>query len=212
VDSAVVAKADTPSATGNAFTLVCALKVEERAARKAGAKTALVGLGAGLPIPEGRLVSFGFAGGLGERLCPGTLVTATKVVDPSGRTLWAGPALEVVGAEPAVVVASDGVSNEPHARRALAEQSGAAVVDMESGVLASTGRLAGVVRAISDSGDQPVGRLVCAGKADGGTDWKVVATAFATEPVRSFRTARAASKATAALRRAASALAEGARS
>jgi hypothetical protein len=191
--------------------LACALKVEEKAARKAGARTALVGLGAGLPLPEGQLVSFGFAGGLGNTLRPGTLVTATKVVDPSGRMLWDGPALEVAGAEPAVVVASDGIANEPEARRTLAEQSGAAVVDMESGVLASTGRLAGVVRAISDSGDQPVGRLVCAGKADGGTDWMVVAAAFATEPVKSFRTARDASKATAALRRAASALAAGAR-
>jgi hypothetical protein len=74
---------------------------------------------------------------------------------------------------------------------------------MESGVLASTGRLAGVVRAVSDSGEQPVGRLVCAGKPDGGTDWKVVATAFVTEPVRSIRTARDARKATAALTRAA---------
>jgi adenosylhomocysteine nucleosidase len=184
-------------------TLACALKVEEKAARKAGARTALVGLGAGLPLPEGPLVSFGFAGGLGDRLRPGTLVTATKVVDPNGRTLWDGPALEVAGAEPAVVVASDGVANEPEARRALAERSGAAVVDMESGVLASTGRLAGVVRAISDSGNQPVGRLVCAGRAGGGTDWKVVAAAFATEPLKSIRTARDARRATSALTRAA---------
>ena len=79
-------------------TLACALKVEQKAARKAGARTALVGLGAALPLPEGRLVSFGFAGGLGDALRPGTLVTATKVVDPSGRTLWDGPALEVAGA------------------------------------------------------------------------------------------------------------------
>jgi hypothetical protein len=185
------------------LTLACALKVEERAGRKAGAKTALVGLGAALPLPEGRLVSFGFAGGLEPRLRPGTLVTATRVVDPDGQTLWDGPALEVDGAEPAVVCASDGVANDPEARRALAERSGAAVVDMESGVLASTGRLAGVVRAISDSGDHPVGKLVCAGKADGGTDWKVVATAFATEPVRSIRTARDARRASVALQRAA---------
>jgi adenosylhomocysteine nucleosidase len=184
-------------------TLACALRVEERAARKGGAKTALVGMGAGLPLPDGRLVSFGFAGGLESRLRPGTLVTATKVVDSNGRTLWEGPALQVDGAQEAVVCASDSVANEPDERRALAEQSGAAVVDMESGVLASTGRLAGVVRAITDSGHQPVGRLVCAGKADGGTDWKVVATAFATEPLRSIRTARDARKATAALTRAA---------
>ena len=186
-----------------ALTLACALRVEEKAARKAGAKTALVGLGAGLPLPDGRLVSFGFAGGLAPGFRPGTLVTATKVVDAEGRTLWDGPALEVEGAEQAIVCASESVANEPEERRALAKRSGASVVDMESGVLASTGRLAGVVRAVSDSGDQPVGRLVCAGKADGGTDWKVVATAFVTEPVRSIRTARDARRATAALTRAA---------
>ena len=99
--------------------------------------------------------------------------------------------------------ASGSVANEPDARRDLAKRSGASVVDMESGVLASTGRLARVVRAVSDSGDEPVGRLVCAGKADGGTDWKVVATAFATEPLKSIRTARDARKASAALTRAA---------
>ena len=158
MDAAVIAQnADAFPARGNALTLVCALKVEERAARKAGAKTALVGLGAGLPLPEGQLVSFGFAGGLGDTLRPGTLVTATKVVDPSGRTLWDGPALEVAGAEPAVVVASDGVANEPDARRALAEQSGAAVVDMESGVLASTGT-AGRSRARDLGFRRPAGR------------------------------------------------------
>jgi adenosylhomocysteine nucleosidase len=186
-----------------ALTLACALRVEEKAARKAGAKTALVGLGAGLPLPDGKLVSFGFAGGLEPGFRPGTLVTATRVVDADGRTLWDGPALAVEGAEEAVVCASASVANEPEARRDLAKRSGASVVDMESGVLASTGRLAGVVRAVSDSGNGPVGRLVCAGKADGGTDWKVVATAFVTEPVKSFRTARDARKATAALARAA---------
>jgi len=204
VDSSVIAKnADAFSANGNAITLVCALKVEERAARKTGAKTALVGLGAGLPLPEGQLVSFGFAGGLEPTLRPGSLVTATRVVDSSGRTLWDGPALEIEGAERAVVCAADGVANEPEARQALALQTGASVVDMESGVLAATGRLAGVVRAVSDSGDRPVGKLVAAGKADGGTDWKVVAEAFVTEPVRSVRTARDARKAAAALTRAA---------
>jgi adenosylhomocysteine nucleosidase len=187
----------------SAVTLACALKVEEKAARRAGARTALVGLGAGLPLPEGRLVSFGFAGGLEPSLKPGTLVTATKVVDPDGQTLWEGPALEVDGAEAAVLCASDDVANDPDARRALAERSGAAVVDMESGVLASTGRLAGVVRAVSDAGDHPVGKLVCAARADGGTDWKVVAAAFATEPVKSIRTTRDARRATAALQRAA---------
>jgi adenosylhomocysteine nucleosidase len=189
------------------LTLACALKVEERAARKGGAKTALVGLGAGLPLPDGRLVSFGFAGGLAAHLRPGTLVTASKVVDSEGKTLWEGEPLRVAGAEPAVVCATEEVANEPEARRVLAERSGAAVVDMESGVLASSGRLAGVVRAISDSGNRPVGKLVCAGKPDGGTEWKVVAGALVTEPVRTLRTALDARRASAALSRAARELA-----
>jgi adenosylhomocysteine nucleosidase len=191
----------------SSVTLACALRVEEKAARRAGAKTALVGLGASLPLPDGRLVSFGFGGSLEPRLRPGALVTATKVVDSNGKTLWEGPTLEIEGAEPAVVCAADGVANDPEARLKLARTSGAAVVDLESGVLASTGRLAGVIRAVSDSGTHPVGRLVSAGKPDGGTDWKVVATAFATEPIRSIRTARDARKATEALTRAAEELA-----
>jgi hypothetical protein len=77
---------------------------------------------------------------------------------------------------------------------------------MESGTLAATGRLAGAVRAISDTGEHPVGALACAGKADGGTDWKVVAKAFVLEPVKSIRTARDARRAIAALSKAAEAL------
>jgi adenosylhomocysteine nucleosidase len=188
-------------------TLACALKVEERVARKAGRQAAVVGQGANLPLPDGRLVSFGFAGGLVDTLEPGALLTATRIVDPQGAVLWEGDPLEVPGAAPAVICWSpDGVVNEPEARRALAESSGAVAVDMESGPLAATGRLAGAVRALSDTGRHPVGALVCAGKADGGTDWKVVAKAFIMEPVESIRTARNARKAIGALYGAAEAL------
>ena len=190
-----------------ALTFACALRVEERVARKAGGRAAVVGQGAQLPLPDGRLVSFGFAGGLAAGLDPGALLTATKVVDPDGNVLWEGEPLAVPGARPAVICWSpDGVVNEPEARRALADRSGAAAVDMESGTLAATGRLAGAVRAISDTGEHPVGALACAGKADGGTDWKVVAKAFVLEPVKSIRTARDARRAMAALSKAAEAL------
>jgi adenosylhomocysteine nucleosidase len=190
-----------------ALTFACALRVEERVARKAGGRAAVVGQGAQLPLPDGRLVSFGFAGGLAAGLDPGALLTATKVVDPDGNVLWEGEPLAVPGARPAVICWSpEGVVNEPEARRALADRSGAAAVDMESGTLAATGRLAGAVRAISDTGEHPVGALACAGKADGGTDWKVVAKAFVLEPVKSIRTARDARRAMAALSKAAEAL------
>jgi hypothetical protein len=80
---------------------------------------------------------------------------------------------------------------------------------MESGALARSGRLAGVVRAVSDTPGRPVGRLAHASKEDGSTDWKVVAQAFATEPLTAARAARDASRGLSALRRAAAALAQG---
>jgi hypothetical protein len=188
------------------LTLACALEVEEKVARKAGARTALVGLGASLPLPEGQLVSFGFAGGLHPRLRPGTLVTATKVVDVSGETLWEGEPLLVDGAEPVIICDAGEAADEPFARDIIAEASGADAVDMESGALAASGRLAGVVRAISDSRDRPLGRLAFAARTDGSTDWRVVAVAFLTHPIMSVRSTLAARRAMARLERAAKAL------
>jgi adenosylhomocysteine nucleosidase len=190
------------------LTLACALEVEERVARRAGARAARVGLGAGLPLPEGRLVSFGLAGGLIPGLPAGTLLTAERLVDGAGRTLWEQAPLAVDGARPAVICSVDEVADDPAARRALAERSGAVAVDMESGALAASGRLVGIVRAISDTPDRPVGALASAATPEGGTDWKVVARSFATEPVKSARTALGTRRALAALRRAAATLAE----
>ena len=187
------------------LTLACALEIEEKIARKAGARTARVGLGARLPLPDGPLVSFGFAGSLDPRLRPGTLVTATKVVDVSGETLWEGKALAVDGAEPVVVCAATAVADGP-ARAAVATSSGAEAVDLESGELARSGRLLGVVRAISDSTERPLGRLAFAARPDGSTDPRAVARSFLTQPVTSIRTALAARRALSRLRRAAEVL------
>ena len=187
------------------LTLACALAVEEKVARKAGARAARVGLGARMPLPEGPLVSFGFAGSLDPRLGPGTLVTARKVVDVSGATLWEGEPLAVAGAEPVVICAATEVS-DGRARETVASSSGAGAVDLESGTLARSGRLVGVVRAISDSADRPLGRLATAARADGSTDYRAVVLAFVRQPVTSVRVALAARRAIGGLRRAAEAL------
>ncbi|HEX5469222.1 MAG TPA: hypothetical protein VFW80_09265 [Gaiellaceae bacterium] len=184
-------------------TLACALGVEERVARDAGARTALVGLGAGGSLPEGPLVSFGFAGGLTDDLAPGELLSARKVVDIHGETLWEGEPIVAAGAREAVFCAANTVVDEASARRALASRSGAEAIDLESGRLAATGRLAGVIRAVTDSPAAPVGRLARAGRPDGGTDWKIVASAFVSQPRVSFRTAANARKAMRSLARAA---------
>jgi len=212
VDAAlgVAERADALSAQGSAAILVCALAVEEKAARDGGAWAARVGLGALLPLPEGRLVSFGLAGALVSGLEPGTLVSARRVVDADGTVLWEDEPLRVLGALSGIICDAGVVVDDPLARRELARATGAAAVDTESAALAATGRLAGVVRAISDTPERPVGRLAQAAVPDGGTDWGVVGRALLAEPRTTVRTALAARRALASLRYAAASLAPGA--
>lgn len=192
------------------LTLACALAVEEGAALSGGARAARVGLLAGLPLPEGRLVSFGLAGALVSGLEPGTLVSARRVVDADGTVLWEDEPLRVPGALGGVICDAGVVVDDPLARRELARATGAAAVDTESAALAATGRLAGVVRAISDTPERPVGRLAHAAVSDGRTDWGVVGRALLAEPRTTVRTALAARRALASLRYAAASLAPGA--
>jgi hypothetical protein len=116
----------------------------------------------------------------------------------------------VPGAEPAVLCGASRVVDRPEDRTALAARTGAVAVDLESAALARTGRLTGAVRAISDDATVPLGRLARASTADGRVAWREVAAAFATQPARSLRSARAARRGIAALERAAAALAGGA--
>jgi hypothetical protein len=190
-----------------ALTLACALKVEENVARKAGAQAARVGLGVTLPLPEGRLVSFGFAGGLVPDLERGVLLTAKKIVSESGETLWEGEPIEVAGAREVVMCSTDRVIDDPEERRVLAERTGAVAVDMESGKLAATGRLAGALRAVSDSPGRPLGGLATAARPDGSTNWKVIARSVVVEPLTTGRALVGAQRARASLQRAAEALA-----
>ncbi|MEZ5098933.1 MAG: hypothetical protein R3C15_03845 [Thermoleophilia bacterium] len=192
------------------LTLACALESEERVARKAGARTARVGLRASLPAPEGPIAAFGLAGALVPGLEPGTLLTARRIVDEQGAVVWEGEPIAVPGAEAAVLCAADRVVDDPAERRSLAERTGAVAVEMESAVLARTGRLAGSVRAVVDGPERRVGRLAGASTPQGGVAWGVVVGSFITEPVVSARTAVAARRALASLERAAAALAGGA--
>ena len=189
-----------------ALTLACALAVEERAARKGGARAARVGVRASQPLPDGRLISFGLAGALVPGLEPGEIVTADRVVDEWGRLLWEGEPVALDGAIRGIVCTASDVVDDPASRQALAERTGAMVVDMESGTLAASGRLTGVVRAVSDTCDEPVGRLAFAANVDGSTKWSAVALAFLLHPVASLRTALSARRAIGGLERAAQAL------
>jgi hypothetical protein len=167
-----------------------------------------IGLAATGPVPEEPVVSFGLAGALVAGLEPGMLVTARRVVDEEGRTLWEGDPVLVPAARPVVLCAAVRVVDAPRDRGALAARSGADVVDMESGRLASAGRLVGAVKAISDTPDRPLGRLASAATPDGDVDWRAVGSAFVRERRAALRAAIAARRALASLERAAASLAE----
>jgi nucleoside phosphorylase len=146
-------------------------------------------------VPAARVVSFGLAGALHDGLAVGDVLDATRVVDATGATLWEGDPLGVRGARGAVVLASDELVHDAAERRRLHVSSGADAVDMESGVLAASGRLVGVLRAISDVPASAIEGVDSTVRADGRTDvtglvrWVVARRGAA---IRSIRDALAA--------------------
>ena len=179
------------------LTFACATSAEERVARRAGLNAVRVGLGVANGVPEGRLVSFGVAGSLGG-LEVGEVLDATRVVDETGATLWEGPGLGVRGARTGVLLGGDVLVHDAAERDQLRAASGADAVDMESGTLARSGRLAGAVRAISDDASSAVEGLDTTIHADGRTNVPGLLRWVATQrgdAVRSIRGALRALKA-----------------
>ena len=152
------------------LTFAAATTAEERVAKRAGLRTVRVGLRAANGVPDGRVVSFGLAGALDDALRIGDVIDATRVVDATGATLWEGAGLGVDGAKRCVVLASDELVHDAGERRRLRDASGADAVDMESGVLARSGRLAGVLRVVSDATTSAVEGVDETIKDDGRTD------------------------------------------
>jgi len=183
------------------LTFACATTAEERVARKAGLRAVRVGVRAVNGVPDGRLVSFGVAGALHDGLAIGDVVDATRVVDASGATLWEGAPLGVRGARTGIVLASNELVHDADERRRLHETSGADAVDMESGTLAASGRLAGVVRAISDVPSSAIEGVESTVHADGRTDVAGLLRWIATRRLDAVRSMRDAVRSLNALQR-----------
>ena len=175
----------------------CAMGVEERIARKLG-PTVRVGLGASNGVPaDGRLVSFGIAGALDPELEIGTVIDATRVVDEAGSVLWEGGPLGVRAARTGTILGASRIIDRPEERERLRQASGADAVDMESGPLARSGRLAGCIRAISDTPARELAGLARGAKANGDVDYVGLVRGFLSAP---RATARAAGDARRALK------------
>ena len=177
------------------LTFACAMTVEERIARRLG-KTALVGLAVSNGVPEdGRLVSFGIAGALRDDLPVGAVIDATRVVDESGAVLWEGAPLGVAAARTGTILGASRIVDDPAERARLRDATGADAVDMESGALARTGRLAGCVRAISDTPQRRLGGLAQGAKPGGEVDYGGLIRGFVRAPRETARAARNARRA-----------------
>ena len=194
-------------ADGLGLTFACATTAEERVARRAGLHAVRVGVRCAAGIPAGALVSFGVAGALHDGLAVGDVLDATRVVDPAGATLWEGEPLGVPGARTGTLLASDVLVADASERQRLHESSGADAVDMESGILASSGRLVGCLRAVSDAASSSVLGVDATVRADGRTDVAGLVRWVATRRGAAIRSIRDALTALRALQRAAEALA-----
>ena len=181
------------------MTLASATRAEHRVARRAGARSALVGLGAANGIPGGPLVSFGLAGGLRDDLPLGTVLDATRVVDADGAVLWEGGPLGVPGARPGTILAAAAIVDDAAERRRLHARTGADAADLESGPLARSGRLQGVLRVVSDTPQRPLNGAASAVRPNGSYDWAGLLRAFAREPRGVVRAATDARRALARL-------------
>jgi hypothetical protein len=176
----------------------CAMTVEERIARRFG-PTVRVGLGVANGVPDGRLVSFGIAGALRDDLPIGTVIDATRVVDENGAVLWQGEPIGVAPARAGTILGADRIVDDPAERARLQASTGADAVDMESGTLARSGRLAGCIRAISDTPSRKLGGLAQGAKLNGETDYLGLLRGFVHAPLETARAAAGARRALKAL-------------
>jgi nucleoside phosphorylase len=176
------------------------MTVEERIARQLG-PTSLVGLGVSNGVPDGeRLVSFGVAGALRADLPVGTVIDAIRVVDESGAVLWEGGPLGVSTARTGTILGADRIVDDPSERARLHQATGADAVDMESATLARSGRLAGCIRAISDTPTSRLAGLAHAVTIGGRVDYVGLIRGFLREPLETARAARNARRALKALK------------
>ena len=143
------------------MTIVAALRLEALAV--GGTR---IGMRARRPLPDGQLVLAGVAGAVAPGLGPGDIVVADRVVldgaaDSDAAVVLPGAAdlakaLRIAGLTVHLGPVGGADRIVTGAARAAWADRGALAVDMESGVLARTGRLAAVVRAIVDTPAHPL--------------------------------------------------------
>src|SRR5262249_56010066 len=138
-------------------------------------------------VRGGRWGWFGIAGALAADLPVGTVIDATRVVDESGAVLWEGGPLGADPARTGTILGASRIVDDPEERARLHARTGAEAVDMESGPLARSGRLAGCLRAVSDTPERRLGGVAQGATPEGGIDAVGFLRGFVREPVVTLR-------------------------
>lgn len=158
--------------------LVCGLRVEAallphlRAVHSGGDAARLA---AALDAETPRaILSFGLAGGLDPSLAPGTLLLGSEIQgigasDPG----WSARLAAAVGARPALLAGSEAAVTTIPGKAALRAATGAAAVDMESGIALRHALRRGIpfaaLRAVGDPAGMAVPEAALAGMNPDGT-------------------------------------------
>ncbi len=97
--------------------------------------------------------------------------------------------------EPGTILGASRIVDDPDERERLHRATGADAVDMESGLLARSGRLQGCLRAISDTPTHRLGGVAKGATVDGEVDYAGFLRGFLREPIVTLRAALGARRA-----------------
>ena len=146
---------------------------------------------AALPSNTTHLVSFGIAGGLDPALRPGD-VRIAQAVTADGQTFaadpdWSGRLAAALGVPAAPFAGSDTVVAEVAKKTGLRAATGAALVDMESHIVARVARQRGIawagVRAVTDPAARALPHAAAVGmKPDGSVDLPAILRSLGKNP------------------------------
>ena len=138
------------------------------------------------------IISFGVAGGLAPHLVPGDWIVASSVIDaqdshPTDK-VWSEKMLKMIpGARYAPIVGANAAVAHPDAKRQMHVETGAAVVDMESHLVARFASTHGLsfaaVRVVIDPAHRVVPEAALSGmRPDGGTSVTAVILDLSARP------------------------------
>lgn len=180
--------------------VICGLKAEAKIAAGEG-NTVVCGGGeqgrlaadlARLAPAVAGLISFGVGGGLDPSLKSGSLVVGSRVFSPDGNAYsadveWASRISLRLGVPTAAFAASDHVLADAAAKAELRTSTGAALVDMETHIVARAAEQAGkpfaALRAVTDPAGRNLPHAASVGmRADGSVDLTAILKSLAKQP------------------------------